>query len=253
MGTNFHTAWANTVTAFTAASMTPALSALDLAITYMKNVIVACEGDIGYNKATGALTWSDTLHIYFTDEAGLTKHNSVAAGSVTLADGQFAYVDLSETNDTALTVAAAAISEESASNTISYARLVLAYRDTESNNIYPVYLRPRLNDPDKLVQVLTCADSVTVDWSAGSTAEITLDRATTTFTFAGGYHGQRCVLIIQQYADIGAVAFGSEVRACADLSSPPTLSGTTDLKDYLGYIYNGTDAVYDFVSLVKGF
>lgn len=103
------------------------------------------------------------------------------------------------------------------------------------------------------VQTLTCADNVTVDWSLGGTAEIALDRATTTLAFTGALNGQRCVLIVKQYAGIGAVAFGAEVRAGADPASPPALTATAGKKDYLGYIYNGTDGKYDFVSITKGF
>jgi len=253
MGTNFHTPWAASTTAFTAAAMNPALASLDQAITYHKNIMVGCDGIITYNKTTGVLTWSATIKITFNTAAGLAVQNTIAAGSITLADSEFFYVDLSETNGAALTASKAAITTAAESNFITYNRLVLAYRNATSDNIYPVHLHLQINDPDKLVQTLTDADAVTVDWIKGSTAEITLDRATTAFTFSGAYNGQRCVLIIKQYAGTGAVTFTSEVRAGTDLSSPPTLTSTTDKKDYLGYIYNGTDSKYDFVSLSQGF
>ncbi|MFA6290237.1 MAG: hypothetical protein WC637_00570 [Victivallales bacterium] len=255
-GHNFHTEYSNTPgseTLFTVASMGAPLIQLDKAITKLKNIVIGCAGVITYNKTTGVLSWSATLTIHFNSDAGLSITNTVAAGSVTLTDGQFAYVDLSETNAAALTVTAATYPSAAASNFIAYNRIILAYRDTTSDNIYSGYLNLPLNDPDKLVQTLTDADAVTIDWSKGSTAEITLDRATTAFTFSGAYNGQRCVLIIKQYAGPGAVTFGAEVRAGTDLASPPTLTATTDKKDYLGYIYNGSDTKYDFVSLTQGF
>jgi hypothetical protein len=251
---NFHTAWADSTTLFKASSMNPALASLDKAITKLKNISIGGGGTVTYVKATGVLSWSATINIRFTSDAGLTVLNTIAAGNVTLTDDQFAYVDLSETTGTALTVTAASFPAGGAASTfMAYNRLILAYRDTTSDNIYSVYLHPQFNDPDKIVQTLTDADAVTVDWSKGSTAEITLDRATTAFTFSGAYNGQRCVLIIKQYAGPGAVTFTSEVRAGTDLASPPTLTATTGLKDYLGYIYNGTDSKYDFVSLIQGF
>ena len=256
MGNNFHTAFSNTVpkTAFTKVAMGAPLIELDKAITKLKNVSLGGGGTITYVKATGVLTWSATINIYFTSDEGLTVVNTIAAGNVTLTDAQFAYVNLSETTGTALTVTVASFPSGGAASTMmTYNRLILVYRDTASDNLCPVYLHPQYNDPNKLVQTLTDAASVTIDWSRGSTAEIILDRATTEFTFAGAYHGQRCVLIIKQYSGVGAVSFTSEVRAGDDISSPPTLTVTNGKKDYLGYIYNGTDTKYDFVSITKGF
>lgn len=229
----------------------PALAGLDQALTYLKNIMVGCEGIIAYNKATGVLSWSDTIHIYFTDTDGDAKHNSIAAGSITLSDGEIAYVDLDETDDSVLTVADAAIVTSSDSNFVAYNRLVLAFRDAESDNIYSTYLRLQLNDPDKIVQALTDAASITVDWSKGSTATLTLARASTEFTFAGAYNGQHCVLLLTQYSGPGGVTFTSEVAGGANLTVPPALSDTDGLKDYLGFIFDGAANEYHLVSLAK--
>lgn len=256
MGTNFHTAFSNTApkTSFTVASMGSPLSSLDMAISKLKNVSIGGGGTITYVKATGVLSWSATINIYFNSNAGLTVINTISAGNVTLTDAQFAYVDLNETTGTALTVTAASFpSGGAASNFIAYNRLVLAYRDTASDNLCSVYLHPNFNDPDKIIQTLIDGASITVDWSRGSTAVLTLARASTEFTFSGAYSGQRCVLILKQYASIGVVTFTSEVRACAGLASPPVITATDAKKDYLEYIYNGTDTKYDFVNLRQGF
>lgn len=111
-------------------------------------------------------------------------------------------------------------------------------------------------DPDEKVQDLVCADVVTIDWSLGSTARMTFDRAAVEFQFTGGYDGQRCVLILKQAGGGATIDFGSagetDVRDSDDLASPPTLSGAGKT-DYLGYIYNADAGWYDFVSINKGF
>jgi hypothetical protein len=151
MGSNFHTPW-DTNVLYKPTSMNPALAGLDRGITYLKNVIVHCDGVITYNKTTGVLAWSDILRIHFNRADGQAILNTVAVGNITLADGEFAYVDLSETNNAVLTVAKAAISTGAASNFIAFNRLILGYRNAASDNFFPVYLRrwnlPTIQDTD---------------------------------------------------------------------------------------------------------
>lgn len=251
---NFHTAWADSSTVFDDTSMNLALGHLDRGITYLKNVIVSCDGDISYNKTTGVLSWSGTLRFLFTDSSGNACQNTAAAGSVTLTDGKFAYVDLSETNGATVVVYAATLTTGSTSNFIAYDRIVLAYRNSSSDNLTIVNLHLPLNDPTKIIQTLTCADSVTVDWSKGHTALITLDRALTTFTFTGGSALQsRLVLRVTQYSGVGAIAFTSEVTGGSDLTLPVSLSTTAGKKDYLGFIYDPTDSKYHYVGIERGY
>lgn len=139
MGTNFHTAW-DISTLFKAEQMTPALSTLDRAITYLKNPIIHCDGAVTYNPLTGVLAWTGTLRILFNRADGRAIQNTVGAGSVTLADNQFAYVDLNETDGTALTVSVAAVTTNSASNFLAFNRLVLGYRNAASDLYFSVYL-----------------------------------------------------------------------------------------------------------------
>jgi hypothetical protein len=253
MGYNFHTPWdATTVFSYPIMNILPA--GLDQAITYLKNVMVSCNGAITYNKATGELSWSAPIQIMFNTAAGLSVYNTIAAGSVTLTDGKFFYVDLSETNAATVSPTTATFTGAGTSNFIAYNRLVLAYRNATSDDVYSVALHPQLNDPAKIVQVLTCADNVTIDWSAGHTAEITLDRALTTFAFSGIVSPTaRLILIVKQYAGVGAVAFDAEARAGSDLSLPPILSAIADKEDYLGFIYRSSVAKYDFVAFTRGF
>ena len=145
MGANFHTAYADGTTIFAASSMEAPLSDLDRAISYTKNVIVHSDGVINYSSASGQLTWSGTLRILFVRADGQLIQNTVAAGGVTLSDNQMAYVDLSETNDAAVTVYAASLTTAAASTTKAYNRLVLGYRNTASDTFYPVNVRLPVN------------------------------------------------------------------------------------------------------------
>ena len=145
MGANFHTAYVDGTTIFAASSMEAPLSDLDRAISYTKNVIVHCDGVINYSSASGQLTWSGTLRILFVRADGQLIQNTVAAGGVTLSDNQMAYVDLSETNDTAVTVYAASLTTAAASTTKAYNRLVLGYRNTASDAFYPVGVKLPIN------------------------------------------------------------------------------------------------------------
>ncbi|MHC1697791.1 MAG: hypothetical protein AB9919_06985 [Geobacteraceae bacterium] len=137
MGSNFHTPYTETVRS-RIAEMNPPLAALDKQLTYQQNRIIHCDGDLSYDKATGVLSWSATLRILFNSAAGLAIQNTVATGSITLADNEFCYVTLSETNDAALTAAKAAVTTAAASNFLALGRLVLAYRNTASDDCYAV-------------------------------------------------------------------------------------------------------------------
>lgn len=144
MGANFHTAYTDGTTIFAASSMEAPLSDLDRAISYGKNVIIHCDGVLGYSPDSGQLTWSGVLRFLFIRSDGQLIQNSVAAGGVTLTDNQMAYVDLSETNDANVTVYAASLTTAAASTTKAYNRLVLGYRNTASDRFYPVVFREPL-------------------------------------------------------------------------------------------------------------
>jgi hypothetical protein len=251
MGTNFHTAWINTptpgFTEFEATSMNPALAGLDRGITYLKNVIVHCDGIVTYNALTGLLAWSGTLRILFNRADGQAIQNTVAAGNVTLADNQFAYVDLSETNDAALTVSVASVTTGAASNFLAYNRLVLGYRNSASDQYFPVHLKAELG-----VQLLTSAAEVTVDWSKGKTAKIILGHDVE-FTFSGAIDGDRLVLrLIQDETGGREPSWPATVRYGTDI---PTIEIDTYIgkQTYIGFLYDADAFKYDVVSIMKGF
>ncbi len=247
MGTNFHTAW-DTAIIFKPASMNPALASLDKGITYLKNIIVHCDGEITYNKATGVLTWSDVLRIHFNREDGQAIQNTVAAGNITPADNEFVYLDLNETNNTALTAQKAAITTGAASNFKAVNRIVLGYRNTASDEFYPVYLE---NVKEAVVTVASAAN-VTIDWSKGHVQQITLDQ-NASVTFSGGHDGDKLILRVKQDATgtrvptwPGTVRYGTDITGI-------TLTTTANKTDYIGFVYNSADSKYDCVWIVRGY
>lgn len=140
MGSNFHTPW-TTDTAYIPGDMNPPLSDLDKAITKLKNLIVHCDGAIDYHPMSGILYWTGALRFIFNATDGKACANVVEAHMIQLADNEFAYVDLSETNGTEVVVQKAAVAAGSASNFITFNRVVLGYRNAVSNDFYPVALR----------------------------------------------------------------------------------------------------------------
>ena len=246
MGTNFHTAPVGTTRWFVT-DIAPIFASLDKGITYLKNVMVSCAGVITYNKATGVLTWSGVITILFNDAAGLAKANTIAAGNITVADNQFVYVDLSETNNAVLTAAVATVTTAVASNFILFNRLVLGYRNTTSDEFYPVYLRGILQEN---VITLTSATSVTIDWSKGKKQQITLGHDVA-FTHSGGVDGEIYMLYIRQNASAAKTPtwvnnrYGTEVTAI-------TISATLSSENIAKFIYR-TGIGYCAVSSVSAY
>ncbi len=173
MGANYHTAYADGTTIFAASSMESPLSDLDRAISYGKNVIIHCDGVLGYSSGSGQLTWSGTLRFLFVRTDGQLIQNTVAAGGIALTGNQMAYVDLSETNGAAIAVNAAALTTAAASTTKAYNRLVLGYRNAVSDKFYPVAIREPMDVPaitgDMLKSVYDTNDDGKVD--AAETAD----------------------------------------------------------------------------------
>lgn len=293
---NYHTPYAAGVTQFTATSMNPALVGLDRAITYHKGALVGCDGLLTW--ATGTLTWSDSLHIYFNRTDGQAIHNEIAAGSISLSDGEFCYVTLSETNNATVTMSKAAITTGVASNFLAYNILLMGYRNTDDDNFYPeelagVFARNLTsgdlvekatfnantilkadtdNTPVALTvgeqtlvgritggsiaaltpaqvvtllgslsmaagqQSITCADSTTVDWSAGSTAYMTFDRDSVALTLSNGVAGQVYRFLVKQSSG------GSDVFTYATTikwrgGSAPTLTTAGNSVDIFTFVY----------------
>jgi hypothetical protein len=105
----------------------------------------------------------------------------------------------------------------------------------------------------KTVQVLTPANSITINWALGGLARVLLDRATTTFTFTGAYDGQKLVLELLQDAEGGReIAFSAATIPGTDFTFPVPLS-IADKRDFLGFIYSAGNTKYNYVSLARGY
>lgn len=294
---NFVTLWIDGVTQWLAASLNPALSQIDKAITYAtKSPIVHCDGSVTW--AAGTLTWDATIRILFVSAAGLTIQNTIAAGNIALSDNEFAYVDLSETNDQALTMQKASVTTGSASNFVTLARLVMGYRNTTNDEFYAVWMPIKLSAlvaPDltgyvakatydaqsilaavsdntpvavtvaeqRIVgrktggniaaltgaevltlvngmqagqQSITCADSVNIDWTAGSTAYMTFDRASVDVTLSNPVNGQVYRFLLAQDVTGGRVLTWTTTVKWRG-GSAPTLTATGSAIDILTLVY----------------
>jgi hypothetical protein len=233
---NYTTPWQDSVTEWLAASMNPPLEQLDEAITYgTKCPIVHCDGAITW--AGGTLTWAGTIRILFNRDNGNVIENTIAASSIALSDNQFAYVDLSETNGAAVTMSAASITTGAASNFLALARLVMAYRNTTSDDLYPVWLPIKFagSAADKLdgrEQSITCADNVTIDWSNGGTARMTFDRDSVALTLSGGENGKVYrLLLVQSGGGSDTLSWSTSVKWRG--GAAPTLSTDGGAEDIL--------------------
>ena len=252
MGNNYYTKWISYpspgYTVFDLADMDGPLSTIDRAITYLKNIVVNCDGVITYNPVTGVLTWTNTLRIFFNRIDGEAILNTVPAGSVTLANNEFAYADLSETNNAAVSVVNAAITTGAASNFLTFNRVVLGYRNSTLKGFYPVYLK----NIQSAVISLTSGASLTVDWSQGKTQKVTAGHDIA-FTFSGASDGDKLLLIVKQDpAVLRNPTLPATVRYGTDITTW-ILTQTYSKKDRIGFVYDGDDTKYDLVALVQGF
>jgi hypothetical protein len=141
VGSNFHTPFSTGVQKFIAADMNAPLAELDRALSYLKNLIVHCDGAIDYHPLSGILYWTGPLRFIFNRADGQACTNYADSGLIQLADNEFAYIDLDEANGAEVTVQKAAVTGGAASNFIAFNRLVLGYRNAVSNDFYPVALR----------------------------------------------------------------------------------------------------------------
>jgi hypothetical protein len=111
-----------------------------------------------------------------------------------------------------------------------------------------------LNPLNNVIQAITPADAVTIDWSKGRTAWLLLNRATTAITMTSGGDGEGLILILQQDTVGGRLAtFGAEAGGGSLLAMPPILSSGIGLSDYLGFIFRSSLNKYHFVSWAPGY
>lgn len=97
------------------------------------------------------------------------------------------------------------------------------------------------------------AATYNTDWSRGSHFRLAPGQSFTLANPTNPQPGQRVVYEIKQDATGGrAITLGSNFRLGTDITAA-TLTTTASKTDYLGVIYNATDAKFDVVMLIKGF
>ena len=233
---NFHTPYTDGQNIWTSALLDVPFAALDKGITYLKNVMVSCDGELTYDAATGVFSWTGPIIIYFNRTDGQAVKNSISASSVTLTDGQFAYCNLSETNNATITVAAASITTAAASNYIANALLVLAHRNATSDRLYLSNIWQDL-DTINLEQDVTNAASVTINLANGGGAYMVLAVASTAITLSNGRNGRRYRLRLTQDATGSRVVTWTTTVKWAG-GSAPTLTTTANKSDWIDLTYS---------------
>ncbi len=157
-GTNFHTAWIDGTTAWSAASMNPALASLDAGISYNHNVIVAAINSVQFrfDITGGILSWEGEWKINFiSPSTGKEIANKVAAGSVTIESGKIAYVDLVDTDNTTVTVTDTTFTPGTTTLFKTVSRVILGYVSSTDNRFHPSKNFPE----SRLTQVYTLTTS----------------------------------------------------------------------------------------------
>lgn len=148
MSENFHSPWVAEGTLFKTA-MGLVFKNLDDAITYIHNIIIHFDGHIFYSVITGELSWSGTIRILITNDQGDEIQNTIDSGSIILSDNDMAYVDLSYTDGTELTVYKTNILYAQPTELAISNRLVLAYRNSLSDRVFSEWFDI---NPDALMQ-----------------------------------------------------------------------------------------------------
>jgi hypothetical protein len=102
-------------------------------------------------------------------------------------------------------------------------------------------------------QVLSPSNSITIDASLGDYFTLVANTSFTLNAPTNPTHGQRIMLRVKQDGTGGRVAtynaafrFGSDILAAV-------LSTSANKVDYLGFVYDSTDAKWDVVAFVKGY
>jgi len=102
------------------------------------------------------------------------------------------------------------------------------------------------------VQYLTSAANVTVDWSEGVKANITIDQDVT-FAFTGTPEMEKLILkIIQDGTGGWVITLPANVRYGAEITAAVVSTGI-GTRSYLGFLYDADDDEYDLVANVSDY
>ena len=97
-------------------------------------------------------------------------------------------------------------------------------------------------------KTVTSGAAITIAWADAAVQFLDLGHDAT-FTFSGGVAGRKYVLAVK--GNNHTPVWPGTIRYGDDLTSIVLSAGAT--WTYLGFIYNGVDAKYELVSIVKGF
>lgn len=104
----------------------------------------------------------------------------------------------------------------------------------------------------RIQQVPAASGVVECNWALYDEIRLTLT-GNATLVFNGANDGQGCTLKVAQDATGGrTLALPSNVRYSADITAYAATVGAGK-KDRIGFIRDGDDSMYDFVSVIKGF
>lgn len=145
MGNQYHSSF-TTASMFHKDDMNPPLSDLDAVITLSRGYLMCCGGDVAWDSTAGTLSWSLPINFLVLDpDTGKMAINTLASGSLTIPDSNFAYVDLSTISGTT-TLSATYVAFSTASTAlIPKNRLILGVANT-AKQFYPKHLSPHLNN-----------------------------------------------------------------------------------------------------------
>jgi len=96
-------------------------------------------------------------------------------------------------------------------------------------------LRTLLGNLDGREQEITCADNVTIDWSAGATARMTFDRDAVAFTFSNPVAGKVYRLLLIQGDGSDLATWTTTIKWAG--GAAPTLSAAAGAIDILTFVY----------------
>lgn len=104
--------------------------------------------------------------------------------------------------------------------------------------------------PRRIQTLTNVSGAVSLDWSTYDEIRLTLT-GNTILTFTGALDGQGCILKIREDATGGhALVLPMSVRYNTDINTYVQTT-TANAIDRLGFIYDGEDAKYDFVSMTR--
>lgn len=136
MSKNFFNPFTDDTTVFNASSMNLPFESFDEAITYMKNIIITCDGDIIANSVTGNFSFTGNLRILFGSPInGNLISNIIQSALIKMDLGDCLYADLNNVNETNINLVKVKLTAGTAAPILKN-RVLIAYRNNANGEIY---------------------------------------------------------------------------------------------------------------------